>query len=154
MREALGILLHPSISRPCSQTDSSASASPSFHATCRAVFPGRITDNMVCCGEAGEDACQGERLQATPRMGGREGERGGVRVGGGEGKSERGDGERDEVRKKERHRKRQGESPGSGGQRQGAQVQSRETGWGTQRGGEQKVVTFGAQVGDRMSLQS
>lgn len=103
--------------------------------TCRAVFPGRITDNMVCAGgEAGEDACQVSDLQGTPRTGGRGGKTG---WGGGsrKGKSERGDGEREAVRKKERHRKRQGESPGSGGQREGAQVQSRrDLGWGTKGG--------------------
>ncbi|XP_008843400.1 kallikrein-12 [Nannospalax galili] len=31
------------------------------NATCQAVFPGRVTENMVCAGgEAGKDACQGD----------------------------------------------------------------------------------------------
>uniref|UniRef100_A0AAA9RZJ6 Kallikrein related peptidase 12 n=2 Tax=Bos TaxID=9903 RepID=A0AAA9RZJ6_BOVIN len=99
------------------------------NATCRAVFPGRITDNMVCAGgKAGEDACQVSDLQATPRTGGRGGRTG---WGGGAGRGQvRGAGETDEVRKKERHRRRQGESPGSGGQRGSAGTEQERFGVG------------------------
>lgn len=34
------------------------------NATCQAVFPGRVTENMVCAGgEAGKDACQVNQLR-------------------------------------------------------------------------------------------
>lgn len=42
------------------------------NATCQAVFPGRVTDNMVCAGgEAGKDACQVNQLRVMMTTGDR-----------------------------------------------------------------------------------
>lgn len=87
-------------------------------ATCRAVYPGRITDNMVCAGGVpGEDACQVMHGHPRQAVGDREEERGG---GVSQKKEVR---EKAEVRKKGRHRMKEGERAGR-----------RARGWRTKRG--------------------